>query len=234
MVLDRRRAYEIVRALEHARNERGEVEVLDDVAQASTEADGGSYGRPALVPTPRPHPFRDPEKFSYAGELAGMAKASGVPAHDQLAFKMAPGTLSRLANLQTAYGRPLEIVAAYNAKNHKKNGAHPRGKAFDLNVYPATNAERARVVELATRMGFGATGTYQSPEDTKKGFNDPRVHIDVRSLRSWGDDGTAKTTPKWHRAAIARGLAAGEPDMEAIAAKVVKGYPLLSLPRRRP
>lgn len=197
----------------------------------------GARQTEGLVPTPRPHPFRDPDRFSYTGEVAEMAKDRGVPAYDQLAFKMAPGTLSRLANLQTAYGRPLEVNAAYSPARkgrHKPNGAHPRGQAFDLNVYPATDAERARAVELATQMGFVGTGTYQSPEDTKKGIDDPRVHIDVMSPRPWGHDGTSKTTPPWHRAAIARGLAAGEPDMEAIAAEVAKGYPIFGSRRRGP
>jgi hypothetical protein len=235
MVPDRRMAYEIARALEHARNRRGEGDVLEYVAQTSATTDDKAASQPHnLVPTPRPHPFRDLDKFSYVGEVAQMAKKRGVPAYDQLALKVAPGTLSRLANLQTAYGRPLEVDAAYNAKNHKTDGAHPRGKAFDLNVYPATDAERARAVELATQMGFVGTGTYQSPDDTKKGIDDPRVHVDVLRPRSWGWDGTGKTTPPWHRAAIARGLAAGEPDMEAIAAKVAKAYPIFGLPRRRP
>ncbi|WP_119392214.1 D-Ala-D-Ala carboxypeptidase family metallohydrolase [Taklimakanibacter lacteus] len=218
MVLDRRITHQIVQAMLRAKT-----------GEAANQP-------PELVPTPRPHPFRDPARFSYTGELADMAKASGVPAYDQLAAKVAPSTLSRLANLQTAYGRPLQVNAAYsdpNKKRHKPDGAHPKGKAFDLNIYPATDAERARAIELATQMGFGGTGTYQGPEDTKKGFNDPRVHIDVMRSRTWGHDGTSKTTPAWHRAAVARGLAAGEPDMEAIAAEVAKGYPIFGPSRRR-
>lgn len=218
MVLDRRITHQIVQAMLRAKT-----------GEAASQS-------PELVPTPRPHPFRDPARFSYTGEIADMAKASGVPAYDQLAVKVAPGTLSRLANLQTAYGQPLQVNAAYSPpdkKRHKPGGAHPKGKAFDLNIYPATDAERARVIELATQMGFGGTGTYQSPEDTKKGFNDPRVHIDVLRPRPWGYDGSAKTTPKWHREAIARGLAAGEPDMEAIAEKAAEKYPIFGLPRRR-
>lgn len=254
MTLDRRNIHEIVQALLRARNRRGEGDVFSNVAQINTASGDRTYGasggtrfssgvpigdeaarQSELVPTPRPHPFRDPTRFSYTGEIADMAKANGVPAYDQLALNVAPGTLSRLANLQTAYGRLLQVNAAYSPpdkKRHRPDGAHPKGKAFDLNIYPATDAERARVIELATQMGFGGTGTYQGPEDTKKGFNDPRVHIDVLRPRPWGYDRTAKTTPAWHRTAIARGLAAGEPDMEAIAAKVAEGYPIFG-PRRR-
>ena len=235
MVLDRQMAYKIARALENARNRRDEGDTLEHVVQTGAPTDDTVANQPHnLVPTPRPHPFRDLDKFSYVGEIAQMAKERGVPAYDQIASNMVPGTLSQLANLQTAYGRPLEVDAAYNTENHKKNGPHPRGMAFDLNVYPATDAERARAVELATQMGFVGTGTYQSPDDTKKGINDPRVHVDVMSPRSWGWDGTGKTTPPWHRAAIARGLAAGAPDMEEIAEKVAKAYPIFGLSRRRP
>lgn len=183
------------------------------------------------MPIPRPNPIRDPDRFSYAGEIVEMAKKRGVPPHEQLAFNMAPGTLSRLASLQTAYGRPLEINAAFSTKGHKPDGAHPMGKAFDLNINPATDAERARVIELATQMGFPSTGSYQGPDDTRAGFDDPRIHVDIRSpQRTWGYNGRSNTTPPWHHAAVARGLAAGKPDMEAMAAKAAKKYPILRRP----
>jgi len=64
-----------------------------------------------FVPGPRPHPFRDPARFSYTDEAADMATARGIPAHDLLAFKEAPSAFSRLANPQTMYGRPLAVNA---------------------------------------------------------------------------------------------------------------------------
>lgn len=236
MVLDRRMAHKIVQALDRTRNRRDESDILEHVAQNNVTSDDKAAGQPNnFVPTPRPHPFRDPDRFSYVGEITKMAKKRGVPAHDQLAFNVAPSTLSQLANLQTAYGRPLEIDAAFNIGGHKATGAHPQGKAFDLNVYPATDIERARVIELATQMGFLGTGSYQGPDDDQKGRKDPRIHVDVmHPRRDWGYDTTSATTPIWHNRAIARGLAAGEPDMEAITAKVAKGYPIFSQPRRRP
>lgn len=232
MELDRRMAYKIAQALQHARNRRSDVDALELAARKGAPTDDKTAEQQyELVPIPRPNPIRDPDRFSYAGEIKKMAKERGVPPHDQLAFNMAPGTLSRLVNLQTAYGRPLEVNAAFSTEGHKPAGAHPMGKAFDLNIYPATDAERARVIELATQMGFPSTGSYQSPEDTQGGIDDPRVHVDVRSpQRDWGHDGTSKTTPPWHRAAIARGLAAGEPDMEAMAAKAARKYPILRRP----
>lgn len=233
MVLDRRIAHKIVKALDHSRSRRDKSDILEYATQEnSTPDDNAASQPPGLVPMPRPHPFRDPTRFHYVGEIAEMAKARGVPAHEQLAVNVAPSTLSQLANLQTAHGRPLEINAAYSPK-HKPKGAHPRGKAFDLNVYPATDAERARVIELATQMGFLGTGSYQDPDDDRKGRKDPRIHIDVMSPRHWGHDTTSATTPAWHKSAIARGLAAGEPDMEAIAAEAAKGYPIFGPLRRR-
>ena len=235
MELDRRMAYKIMQALEYAKGRRSDGDALMHVAQKGLTTDDKIADQQYdLVPIPRPNPIRDPDRFSYAGEIVEMAKKRGVPPHEQLATNMAPGTLSRLANLQTAYGRPLEINAAFSTEGHKPDGAHPMGKAFDLNIYPATDAERARVIELATQMGFPSTGSYQSKDDTERGFDDPRIHVDIRSpQRTWGDDGTSKTTPPWHHAAVARGLAAGKPDMEALAAKAARKYPILRRPRQR-
>ena len=64
-----------------------------------------------LIPTTRPHPFRDLAGFSYTGEVADTTQARSIPAHDQLAFNEAPSTSSRLANPQTAYSRPLAANA---------------------------------------------------------------------------------------------------------------------------
>lgn len=236
MELDRRMAYKIAQALEHARNRRSDVDVLELAAQKGPPTDDTTAEQQYdLVPIPRPNPIRDPDRFKYTGEIAKMAKERGAPPHEQLSYNMAPGTLSRLAGLQTAYGRPLEIDAAFNIGNHKATGAHPQGKAFDLNVYPATDTERARVIELATQMGFLGTGSYQDPDDDQKGRKDPRIHVDVmRPHRDWGHDTTSATTPIWHKKAIARGLAAGEPDIEALAAKADQKYPILRRPRQRP
>ncbi|WP_162914149.1 hypothetical protein [Taklimakanibacter lacteus] len=228
MVLDRRIANQIARALEYAENRRrGEIDAPDGTAQ--TSAASGDNGASQLVPTPRPHPFRDPSRFTFSGELAGMARKNGVPAYEQLVQNVAPSTLSRLANLQTMSGRPFDVYGAYNPDEHADNSAHKLGKAFDINLSTSI-PERARLIEDATRMGFAGTGTY---DENKPGIRNPGVHIDVGRQRSWGGH-TKKTgslpTPGWHKAAIKRGLAAGEPDMEAIAAKAAAGYPIF---RRR-
>jgi hypothetical protein len=137
MVLDRRERYGLVQALLRARNRKHEGNLLENVAQTGAASSDGSYGEPAfggmgfpstsqpgvtagdkaasqsrkLIPTPRPHLFRDPARFSHAGEVSDMATARGIPAHDQLAFKGASGTSSRLANPQTTCGRPLAVNA---------------------------------------------------------------------------------------------------------------------------
>jgi|GEM_PF-298648 len=184
-----------------------------------------------LVPTPRPHPFRDPDRFSYSLELADMAKVKGIPAYDQLAERVAPGTLSRLANLQTMFGKPFDVYGAYSP-GHTTDSQHKLGKAFDINLSTSI-PERARLIEAATQMGFAGTGTY---DKNIPGVPNPGVHIDVGRRRSWGGH-TKKTgslpAPDWHKAAIRRGLAAGEPDMEAIAAKVAAGYPIYDRSGRR-
>lgn len=231
MVLDRRIAHQITRALEYAENRRrGEIHAPDGTAQTSTTL--GDNGASQLVPTPRPHPFRDPSRFTYSGELAGMARANGVPAYEQLVQNIAPGTLSRLANLQTTSGRPFDIYGAYKSEGHATDSQHKQGKAFDINLSTSI-PERARLIEAATQMGFAGTGTY---DENKPGIPNRGVHIDVGRRRSWGghtNETGSLPTPNWHKAAIKRGLAAGEPDMEAIAAKAAAGYPIFNSSRRR-
>lgn len=137
MVLDRGNMLEIAQALLRAREEKDGGNLLESVAQTSTASGDGSYGEPVfggtrffsasqpgvttddkaarrshkLIPTTRPHPFRDLAGFSYAGEVADTTQARGIPAHDQLAFNEASSTSSWLANPQTTYGRPLAVNA---------------------------------------------------------------------------------------------------------------------------
>jgi len=233
MVLDRRIANQIARALEYARNgSKGEIDALDEPAKAGAAADDIAASQlDTLVPTPRPNPFRDPSRFTYSGEVAGMARARGVPGYDQLAENIAPGTLSRLANLQTMSGKPFDIYGAYSP-GHAANSQHKLGKAFDINLSTSI-PDRARLIEAATQMGFTGTGTY---DKNMPGTPNPGVHIDTGRRRSWGGH-TNRTgslpAPDWHKDAIARGIAAGEPDMEAITAKAAAGYPMFNPGRRR-
>lgn len=138
MILDRRKAHEIVQALMRARNKKDGGNILENVTQTSTAFGDGIYGGPVfggmgfpsapqpgatignkaasqsrkLISTPRLHPVRDPARLSDPGEVADLAKAHVVPAHDQLAFNEAPSTSSRLATPPTINGRPLAINAA--------------------------------------------------------------------------------------------------------------------------
>jgi hypothetical protein len=132
MTLDRQRARELAQALLRARNKRDGSDILKSAAQSSAPFGDGSYGEAAfrgmgfpsalrgtatggkdasqsqqLVSTPRSLPFRDPARFSYVNEVADIAKARGIPAHDQLAFNEAPSASSRPTTLQTTYGPPL-------------------------------------------------------------------------------------------------------------------------------
>lgn len=215
MALDRRTVHEIAQALLRARNKKDRGDIFENIAQTSMVPGEGSYGEPGfggtenqphgLIPPPHPHPFRDPAGFSYTGEVADMAQARGISAHDPLASKVVPSTLSGLANLQSNYGRPLEVNAGYSIEQ-KPSGGYRAGRAFGLNNYPTPNAVSERAVGLA-QMGVGETGTYQSPER----LNDPRIHTDTLRRRSSGHGGTAKTTPPGHSADILH-LADGEPD----------------------
>jgi hypothetical protein len=129
-------------------------------------------------------------------------------------------------NLRASYGQPLGVNGAYSTE-HKPAGGHPAGKALDLNMYSAANAARVHPVTFATQVGFGGTRAYQSGEDTKRGINNPR--IDALRRRSWGHDGTAKTTPPGHRPALLR-LADGEPDMAKGAPRLEEKMPEIRYP----
>lgn len=137
MVRDRRERYELVQALLRARNRKHEDNLLENVAQSGTASGDGIYGEPMfggtsfsfasqpdaatvdkaasqphnLIPTPRPHPFRDPARFFDTGEVADMAEPRGFPAHDQLAFNVAPSPLSRPPGPQNFYDQPLAVSA---------------------------------------------------------------------------------------------------------------------------
>ncbi|QIG48020.1 hypothetical protein G5V57_09980 [Nordella sp. HKS 07] len=76
--------------------------------------------------------------------VAQTSTASGDGAASQ-----APGTPSRLANVQTIHGRPLNAAGGL------------------------------RAAERATQLVFGGTGSHQRPENTNKGLSDPGVHIDM-------------------------------------------------------
>lgn len=233
MILDRRTAHQIVQALLRARNKRDGGDIFENVAQTSMVPDEGSSGEPlfggtanqshGLMLAPRPHPFRDLAGFSYPGEFADMAKAHGTPPHDQPSSKAAPSTLSRSANLQNNYGRPLEVSAG-NSIEHKPTGGYLVGRAFEPNNYPTPNAARERAVGLA-QMGVGDSGTYQSPG----GLNDPRIHTDALRRQSSGHDGTAKATPPGHSSDILR-FADGEPDTAKRAPYEEKKMPQIRYP----
>lgn len=154
----------------------------------------------SAVPTPRTHPFRDPSRFSYGLGMRPNNVSKGLANL---------GMMSQLANAQTAFGKPLQINAAYAATGHAKKGAHPKGLAFDVQV-PNT-MDRGPFIEAATRAGFTRTGTY--------GPGLRGVHVDTRpGTGTWGATKKSASTPGWHKDAVAAGKKAGSLDMEAIAA----------------
>ena len=130
MALGLRIIREIVQALLRAWNKKDEGNSLE-AAQTSTASDDGGNGKPALAGTG----FFSP---SQPGVTTGDGAAS-----------QSPGTSSRLANVQTIHGRPLNAAGGL------------------------------RAAERTTQLVFGGTGTHQRPENTNKGLSDPRIHIDM-------------------------------------------------------
>jgi len=133
MALDRQKTQEIVRALIRAKNNNNDDNIVESIRQTGMASGGGNqgesiFGRMGYPSTPKPgamasgdaagqshklisppplHPFRDLAEFSYPDAADDMTKARGIPARGLLAFNEASGALSRPANPQSPYGRPL-------------------------------------------------------------------------------------------------------------------------------
>lgn len=138
MALDRQKTQEIVQALIRAKSRRNEEDVVDNIRQTGTASGDGKQGRSVfgrmgfastpkpdmmtgsaaagqshkLISTPPLHPFRDLAEFSYPHATDDMAKARSIPARGLLAFNEASSPLSRAANPQSPYGRPLATTLA--------------------------------------------------------------------------------------------------------------------------
>lgn len=170
MTLDRQRARELAQALLRARNMRDGSDILKNAAQASAAFGDRSYGEPMLrrmgfpsallrtatggkagsqsqelLSTPRPLPFRDPARFSYVGEIADMAKARGIPGHDQLAFNEAPSASSRPATLQTTYRLPLAAAVGMGLQRLYPSYCPPTDNT--LTFPPLINQDKAPLTE---------------------------------------------------------------------------------------
>ena len=112
---------------------------------------------------------------------------------------MDPNARRLFLALQNQWGSDLPVTSAYRSPAHNalvggaKNSHHMRGDAFDLDTSAMSEAERARLIRMASGGGFG-------------GY-DGSLHMDTGATRRWGPDHTSGSTPDWLNEALGDDMA---------------------------
>jgi hypothetical protein len=104
--------------------------------------------------------------------------------------------------VQGAFGQQVTIVSAFRdpVRNARAGGAsksrHLHGDAIDVDVRNMGKAERLRLIETASSLGFNGIGIYNNS-----------LHFDLGGRRAWGQTHSAASVPAWASAAVARHMA---------------------------
>lgn len=104
--------------------------------------------------------------------------------------------------VQGAFGRAVPIVSAFRdpERNAKAGGAkksrHLHGDAIDVDVSNMSNADRRRLIETASAMGFTGIGVYKNS-----------LHFDLGNRRVWGPSHSKDSVPSWAFSATSKHLA---------------------------
>lgn len=126
------------------------------------------------------------------------------PGRQPLQMKGVQGVvLDRWEQVQGVFGKQLPVVsgardAATNAKaGGAKKSQHLEGNALDIDVSSLDYAERRRLIETASAMGFTGIGIYKNS-----------IHLDMRKGRAiWGPTHTKESVPPWAYSATAKHVA---------------------------
>lgn len=94
------------------------------------------------------------------------------------------GVLDRYEQLQSHFGTALPVI---NGDPSKHQGA----ASIDVDVSSLNTEQRAKLIEMASSMGFNGIGV---GKDT--------LSLDTGALRAWGPDGKAESVPGWAKDAI--------------------------------
>lgn len=149
-------------------------------AEAAARAAANRSRVPAgSIPTPRQNPLRDLTKIRTDSTFNANTDFGRIDG----------ATLSRLAALQTAYGKPITVTEGaaptgthVSKSQHHVNPLTGKANALDLSV---PTRDRATLASLANDVGFGGIGAY--------GTNLPNmIHVDTGKKRSWGPQGKAR------------------------------------------
>lgn len=131
-----------------------------------------------------------------AGTATRLPVLTGTQAGRQpLQMKGVNGVLlDRFEQVQGVFGKQIPIVSGYRdaATNAKAGGAnhsqHMDGNAIDLDVSGLDFAERRRLIEIASGMGFTGIGVYHNS-----------IHLDMRKGGNvmWGPSHHKDSIPAW-------------------------------------
>lgn len=110
--------------------------------------------------------------------------------------------VDRWEQVQGAFGRQLPVVSGYRdpktnaAAGGAKKSRHLHGDAIDIDVSSLDFAERRRLIEIASGMGFTGIGVYRNS-----------IHLDMRPNKTaWGPTHGKESVPAWAQMTIAKHL----------------------------
>jgi len=111
------------------------------------------------------------------------------------------GTKRKVIALQRRFGKGLAISSGYRSPeyNAKVGGArksrHMKGDAVDIPTGDMSMAERLRLINTASELGFTGIGIYGDS-----------IHLDTGKRRAWGPSYHSDSIPKWAGTIINRHL----------------------------
>lgn len=108
-----------------------------------------------------------------------------------------PEVVSKFAELQGALGRTFKINSGYRDPEHNervggaKNSQHIHRNAIDIDVRDLSHADRVKVIEQASALGFQGIGVYKNA-----------IHLDMGRRRTWGPSFGRGSVPGWAEDAV--------------------------------
>jgi hypothetical protein len=193
-----------------------------------TQAAGGTF--PGLADTLANATTRTGMTVAGQKDIAQMnidadaaASARGHAAFTDALDGINPAAASALDRLQGAVG-PLNITSGYRDPEHNaqvggaKGSQHIHGNAFDVDVSGMSLQARDALIRKARESGFQGIGVY-----------DNSLHFDIGPERAWGPSYGRESLPAWATDAATSPLAldllgaAGHPDMDANASRILAG-----------
>lgn len=144
-------------------------------------------------------------------QLSGSGLVVWAPGVDRRVDQRLIDIVERIAK---RFGKTLTITSGYRSPGHNanirdasgrqitaKNSQHMYHRAVDLSGNEFTNAERLRIIEIASSEGVTGIGVY----------NDKHIHLDIRDSKpiGWGSGNTLSGVPDYAVSTIQRHMQGG-------------------------